>query len=170
MLAYAILSIPLTWPAHILPLIIGIVLLRTLRDSPLSGLLGLFTLKPLLATPLWASLLYVVEDSSGLLHGPLGPLITLLPGIGLTLLILLNQRRNLRYAGWLLIPILVLDALRWINSFLYALNQLSLQWHYPYGLTVGLFMPNLFAVMALAMALWSPHGYAAGPRPASPAR
>jgi hypothetical protein len=152
-LAFAFPILLATWPAHLLPAVIGGVLLVGYPHKALSGLAGLLTLKPLVATPLWVWL-YVFSEQHGLLYGAVGPLLTLLPGIGLTLIILGIKRQDLAYAGRLLIIFLVCDALRWINSFLFVLNGEPLVLDYSPADIRGLILPNLYAVMSLVMVFW----------------
>jgi len=104
----------LCMPTAIIPLIVGIHLIRRGADNPFAQFAGLLTLKPLLATPLW------VMSASTLRYGETNGLpLTLLPGAGLTLFLMLLYHTLLfgedavRAAWWLI----VLDCVRWLNSF-----------------------------------------------------
>ena len=135
-----------TSPAYVLPLILGPVLLRRFREDDLSRMAGWFTLKPLLATPLWA---WIVDLEGGTgFYLPLDAFPTLIPGIGLTLWILWKYRHLLRSNMGTIILLLVGDALRWLNSF--AWLTIDSDAGSPFY-TAGLILPNAYAVMALVI-------------------
>jgi hypothetical protein len=101
-------------PIVFIPVIIGFYVIYRKRGDALSQFAGLLTLKPLLATPIWASLIKSPQEST---TGSV--LSTLIPGVGLTLLLLVFFSPLLldsatRSAAWRL---LALDCLRWLSSF-----------------------------------------------------
>ena len=139
-----------TSPAFVLPIILGPIILRRYREDELSRLAGLFTLKPLLATPLWG-LIFSLEDRLSLAPS-LKLAVTLVPGIGLTLLILWATRRAFAAERRTGLLFLAADALRWLNTFAWLLFSASLGRSSPDVLyVVGLVLPNAYAVMALLM-------------------
>jgi hypothetical protein len=137
-----------TCPAYLLPLILGPILLRRFKDDELSKMAGWFTLKPLLATPLWA--LIVDLEGRTRFYTTLDALPTLIPAIGLTLWIVWKYRHLLRTNLGTVILLLIGDALRWLNSFAWlTIDSSSGSPFY----TAGLILPNAFAVMVLVIAL-----------------
>ena len=146
-LNFAVIALAFTLPAFILPLILGPILLRRYRDDDLSKLAGWLTLKPVLATPLWA--LILGSMSSFTAFPALKEALTLIPGIGLTLLILWANRRLFAAEKTTGLMFLLADALRWLNAFawVYFSASLGMSAPDPYYV-IGLVLPNAFAVMA----------------------
>ena len=146
-LNYFLYSIPFWVPA-----VIGLYLVLK-RPSDLSLMAGILTLKPIITTPVWFSMMGRLSAAD-----PLQPthFLSILPGAGLTLIIALAFRHLFSGprsgdAGVLL----TLDCARWFNSFLILL---------PYGNTglgalacifslVGLALPTIFAFVALTLSL-----------------
>lgn len=150
-------------PAFILPFILGLVILVKYRKDDLSRLAGVFTFKPIIATPLWAVIfqqttsvpvmLPEAADKSHLLT-PLY-ILTLLPGATLTLLIVIAFRKLYAQKSKWAYVLLGLDMLRWLNTFF-----AHLIWVRPYGLSTGWFLyiagmvlPNVYAVIALVISI-----------------
>jgi hypothetical protein len=127
-----------------LPLIIGLALVRRTTTSGLSHLSGWLTLKPLVATPLWIAL--VAATSTGNWSRPsLAYGLTALPGVGLTIVLVWVFRAEVRWRPinpvWLL---LVLDTLRWGSSFLLGFDTAAA----IYLVLMSLAMPTVFALCA----------------------
>ena len=121
----------------------------------LSRMAGLLTLKPIVTTPIWATIIYFFLPYS---IDRLEPAhwLTILPGAGVTIMIVFMYRHL--FSGPTASSatvLLVLDCIRWLNSFLLIL---------PYGggtngplsclfAFVGLAMPSVFAVVALTLTI-----------------
>lgn len=135
-------------PAFVLPAILGPVILRLYRGDELSKLAGVFTLKPLLATLLWA-FIYSLGITLDLPEGAV-QILLLIPGIGLTMLIVLAFKRLFRSETRIALVLLVVDALRWLNTFAWVRSRDVLE--SPLYM-VALILPNAYAIMALAI-LW----------------
>jgi hypothetical protein len=144
-----ICSVPLWIPAAI-----GLYLYVN-RPDDLGKMATYLTLKPIVTTPIWFAIIYTLLPP--FIH-KLEPahFLTLLPGAGLTIVIVFMYRHLFRgpSAGSAII-LLVLDCIRWLNSFLLIL---------PYGggtngplnclfAFIGLAMPSAVAVAALALTL-----------------
>ena len=143
-------SIPFWVPAAI-----GLYLVAK-RPTDLSLMAGLFTLKPIVTTPIWfaiiSSLLSTPNEKLELAH-----FLSILPGASVTVMIVIVFRRLFSgpRSGSARV-LLVLDCIRWLNSFLIVL---------PYGgntqsgslvcifAFIGLTMPTVFAVIALMISL-----------------
>jgi hypothetical protein len=137
-----------TSPAYVLPILLGPLILRSYRADPLGGLAGAFTLKPLAATPLWALLLFL-SDRMGL-PDQLAPLVVLIPGIGLTLIIVRLYGQVFRSEKRIAFILLACDALRWLNTFFWSLLSGDLSAQTPFHI-IGLVLPNAYAIMAIAI-------------------
>jgi hypothetical protein len=135
------------------PGLAGVYLCVT-RRSRISRLAGLLTLKPILATPIWLAIL-----GSDLSPAIVKPIASVLPGMGLSLLIVVVYWRLLSdpNAGAARI-LLGLDCLRWLNSAALAFSSGG----YLFALTpsvvcifapLGLVLPTVFAVVALTLSL-----------------
>jgi hypothetical protein len=125
------------------------------RPDDLGKLATYLTLKPIVATPIWFAIIYTLLPPS--IH-ELEPahFLTILPGVSLTIAIVFMCRHVFTgpRAGSAIV-LLALDCIRWLNSFLLIL---------PYGggtngplnclfAFVGLAMPSVFAVVALALTI-----------------
>ncbi len=143
------LSIPFLIPAAV-----GLYLLISWPGS-LGLMAALLTLKPIVATPIWVAIIQGFSISTDRLQP--AHFLSLLPGAGLTLLIVLVFRPLFSgpQAGSALI-LVAIDCARWLNSFLLIL---------PYGdnsggilircisALLGLALPTVFAVVALRTVL-----------------
>ena len=123
------------------------------RPDDLGKMATYLTLKPIVATPIWFAMISTLLPPSIQKLEP-AHFLTILPGAGLTTVIVLMHRHV--FAGpqaGSAIVLLVLDCIRWLNSFLLIL---------PYGggtngllnclfAFVGLAMPSVFAVVALTL-------------------
>jgi hypothetical protein len=147
-MAMALLILLFTWPAYVLPIIIGPVILRVFAGDPLGKMAGVFTLKPLVATPIWALIVVMGNDSK--LSPDIRELLTLIPGIGLTLILVLVFRRLFETERNIAFILLGADALRWLTTFVFVKS------HGDPGdalYVAALIMPNAYAVLALVI-LW----------------
>jgi hypothetical protein len=152
-LGSALMSCIFVLPAFVLPVLLVPILLRVFRADELVRTASYFTLKPLLATFLWAFLYFLGEGGLGLPR-PLTLGLTLVPGIGLTLLILWGARKHFRTESATLLLFLAADALRWLNSFLFMLGSGPNGWGDPGpNYLAGMILPNLYAVMAVVV-MW----------------
>lgn len=98
----------------VVPFLLGFIILAGNWRSPFARYAGLLTLKPLVATPLWGLAVSANPRNPGE-HW----LLSLLPGIGLTLLILLVAGKPLTHPSTRrpALVLLALDAARWLSSF-----------------------------------------------------
>jgi hypothetical protein len=146
-------------PIFIVPAIVGFYLLVSSRGNGLRRMAGWLTLKPIVATPIWIAILDSITS-----RWDASIILTIIPGAGLTLLIMLAfqpllfgpQRSS---TAWWLIK---LDCVRWINSFvLLALEPTpsgSLLAPVVCGTVVlGLTMPTLFAIVVWFSMRGTPH-------------
>jgi len=151
MLRAVFLGMVILWPAFVLPLIAGIAILIYFRGDPIRGLAGAFTMKPVLATPVWLYIILTITEV-----GNRGSPPTLIPGIGLTLLLLYLFRRLFRTERKAFLLLLAGDAVRWLYSLAYlrfwmgSLGDLTLK-DPPF--LVGILLPNAYALMAFLF-LW----------------
>lgn len=137
-----------------IPAAIGLYLYVN-RPDDLGKMATYLTLKPIVATPIWFAIIYTLLPP--FIH-KLEPahFLTLLPGAGLTIVIVFMYRHVFTgpSAGSAII-LLVLDCIRWLNSFLLIL---------PYGggtngplnclfAFIGLAMPSVLAVVALMLTI-----------------
>lgn len=140
--------------ALLIPLITGINIIARNPRNRLAQLAGLLTLKPLLATPLWFTTISSVGN--GKTQPSIDGLVTtLLPGVGLTVLLLvvyhgvLRDNRTRAGAVWLLL----LDCARWLNSFILLLSGGSYFSSTLTGLMcvtapLGIVLPSIYAFVA----------------------
>jgi hypothetical protein len=139
-------------------IIIGLKLILKASGDDLTRMAGWLTLKPVLTTPIWFAILVALGDSPI----PFVPAcISILPGVALTSVAAIVFWPTLcdpRARGARLL--LVLDCLRWMNTFLLTLTGFLGS---PYGLTdtgtfvchsalLGLAMPTVFALVAYFVA------------------
>jgi hypothetical protein len=110
---------PRTIPAYILPVIIGSILLARSKTNQLSRLAGVFTLKPLVATPIWL-FIYLYTHLEGL-PVVIEVFFLLLIAVGLTGLIVLVFKPLLKTETKMVSVLLVMDSLRWLNTALYLI-------------------------------------------------
>ena len=144
-----LLSIPFWVPAAV-----GLYLVAK-RSTDLSLMAGLLTLKPIVTTPIWFAILNTFHPYPNELG--FANFLSILPGASVTVMIVILFRRLFSgpRAGGARV-LLVLDCIRWLNSFLLIL---------PYGgntqigslvcifALIGLTMPTVFAVTALMISL-----------------
>jgi len=143
----------LLMPLFVLPLIVGIHLMRTSSPHTPVQMIAIFTLKPILATPILFSLIAIFGQSLPRSQLPLF-VFCALPGVILTCAILFVYRAALRSAGaGPLLFILLCDGLRWGST---ALGFAFAQGRPTSDLAgiglLGVAMPSLFALVALALA------------------
>ncbi len=150
----------------IIPLIIGIVLLTRYGKDKLLQLVAWFTLKPLVAYPIWALIrLSISPIRIGLQPSPSNPLN--------------DYRLDLKASGWALIPSVILtlaiiyifrksfksisarvfllgDILRWLYTFAVSILIFNFPTNPPYfGLVlvaIGFLIPSIYAIIALIFA------------------
>ena len=143
-LAGLICFLPILAPFMIAPLIIGKQLLARNSASALPQFAGWLTLKPLITTPIWLLLVGLTFSGDWFKPSP-AYLLTALPGIIGTLIIVASYRSELCWscgAEWVL---LVLDTVRWGCSLLWGLSAQS------NGLgcaLIGLMLPSIYAGVA----------------------
>jgi hypothetical protein len=135
-------------PAFTLPVIIGPILLLKFRDE-LGKMAAWFTLKPLLATPLWIVSLFMIDSSSSL-NPKILQTLTMLPAILLTLLLVLRFRKVIPMESKSAAVLIILDALRWLNTYIWLATGGKPYLQDPF-LLAGWILPNLYAVIALVI-------------------
>lgn len=145
---YTLMILIFVSPAAILPLILGPIILRVFREDEISSMAGLLTLKPLLATPLWAFIIALGSELD--LPGLITQLLSIVPGIGLTLLIVWKFRALFGTQQKIAFVLLAVDAMRWLNSFAaFQFGHGAGDFYY----WLGLILPNAYAILVLAI-LW----------------
>ena len=131
------------------PITIGPIILLSHRHDALARLAGVFTVKPLAATPLWALILALRPDIRSDAQQTTSLLLTLVPGIGLTLLILWVFRRVYKLEPTRAYVLLGADVIRWLSTFvmllMYPNADLSLRAGYY---LLALAVPNAYAFLA----------------------
>jgi hypothetical protein len=139
------------WPAFMLPVILGSLILRQYGHDPLGRMAGMFSMKPLAATPLWA-LIFAMGDRQEISFA-VTQVISWVPAILLTLLLAILFRRVFstdRRLAWVLIG---MDAVRWLNTFTgVALNR-ALGGALSTFYLAGIIIANAYPVVALII-LW----------------
>jgi hypothetical protein len=144
----------LTLPAYILPLIAGPLILVFFRKDPLARLAAFFTLKPIIATPVWILLYQLTLSVHYIYHTFAFYLATLLPGFLITLILVYGYRFLFRSSPVFFSLLIGLDVVRWSYTFFLFLPVLGFS---PVELvegpwfTVALVFPNLYAAMALIL-------------------
>ena len=147
-----------------LPALVGVILLlaylRSARggDDRLVLLAALLTLKPIVATPIW---LFILNLSAYPLPSlPLAVLLSLLPGVGLTAVILVLFRPMFMEPGRTPPRILLaLDCVRWLNSFFALVLSVGSS---NIGVAIycilpmayfGMVLPSIFALVAAVLVI-----------------
>ena len=147
-------SVPLvlifTSPAFVLPLILGPIILRKFVDDSLSRLAGVFTLKPLVATPLWALSLVLLDELK--LPKDIGPALSLIPAIVLTVMIVWRYNNLFKTETRIASVLAGADAIRWLNTFAWMQSGGHARITDTF-LMAGWILPNAYAVMSLVI-LW----------------
>ena len=132
----------------LLPLVAGIILLVWYRKAEINRLIALFTLKPVLAYPLWFYITTTIStywydnwfDNINQLFGDWLPLI---PAIILTIGIIYTFRNMFTHQlAWLFLG---LDILRMLNTLLLASSDEMDYFSFPFGLL----LPSIIAILAL---------------------
>ncbi len=154
MLEVAIGIVAVSLPALLLALLIGALVLPSYRQLKFWNLAIIFTLKPLVATPLWALTIAALSSSNpaGLQEAPI--FLTLLPGAALTVIIIGYFRHLFWPPTWTACLFLALDILRWVNSYLVV--RLIPAWptwgpDIPPAMMLAYLLPSAFAMMAWAV-------------------
>jgi len=131
----------------ILPFVTGLLMLILLRKDKLSLLAALFTLKPVIAYPIWwrLAILLTVDPPEGM-SAPISSFLSILPAILLTAVIVFPFRALFKQE-WLSWVWLGGDVLRWMNTFLL--------FAFPFStgamLGFGLMFPSIYALLTLAI-------------------
>ncbi len=147
------------------PLIIGACILIFLRGRKFGTLAGLFTLKPVLATPLWLLVLDTAAPALPDLSQEAMAALSLLPAVILTAIIVLVFRR-LYWPGTIIAYVLLAgDVIRWLNT--YALTtSITLEMAF----LTAFILPSAYAILALVIVLLQkPPAPAAAAAPPAPA-
>ena len=153
LLSATVFVIIYVWPAFILPLILGSILLIRFRQDNMSRVLGWLTLKPIAATFLLAWYLAIFGSSEGDI-----PFFALIPGPLLTFIISFRFRNLFKTQKLLFGLFLGLDALRWINTFIMLSPWVQPSYH-PDNLRgssfyiIALILPNVYALIAMSTGL-----------------
>lgn len=146
-------------PALILPLALGVYLLR--KHRLIHRFIGFFTLKPVIATPIYIALIIIGSLLTQSSQTYFGAYLAIVPGLVLTVLIV--RRYKLFFTGEyrkVAITLLVMDLLRWgsailLITFLYEVfcvgrncaEQIA-SWVGIGVLFVALLMPSLYTGVA----------------------
>ena len=137
-------------PLLLMPAVIGIVLLAAYGRDPLSRMAASFTLKPVVAAPLWGAILIWTGSFNRNGSDP-AFLLSMLPGGILTLFIVWKFRSLFRgpqpHWAWILLG---LDGVRWSNSLFFSSSPHPVLGMVSVG--VATMMPTLYALVALAVA------------------
>ena len=147
----------LTLPAYILPLIAGPLILVFFRKDPFSRMAAFFTLKPVIATPLWILLYQLTLSIHYTYHTFAFYLATLLPGFLITLILVYGYRFLFRSSPLVFSLLVGLDVVRWSYTFFLFLPVLGFS---PVELAknpwfiIALVLPNLYTGMALSLVLF----------------
>jgi len=133
----------------LIPLVVGVLLLRTFTpsDPGFYRMAGCLMLKPLVTIPLLLWIAYLLIDAPRLLKASA----SVLPDIVITLLLMYRYRhlfagRQARQAWGLVL----VDGLRWGNALLALLYPES--GFFPLFLLVGILMPSLYTLAAYILA------------------
>jgi hypothetical protein len=132
----------------LLPFVAGIVLLVWFRKDELDRLIALFTLKPVLAYPLWFYITttigtYWYDNWFDNIKQLLGSWLPLIPAIILTIGIIYTFRNMFTHPlAWLFLG---LDILRMLNTFILASSDEMDNFSFPFGLV----LPSMLAILAL---------------------
>lgn len=139
-------------PALVLPLILGIIVLRMPAADRFARFAGWFTLKPVLATPIWAFVLSLGARTWMSAPSQTNVNAGLIPAISLTLIIVLIFRDQFRSAPLLTGIFLAADVGRWLSTYLWlsSVNLTGLFLFLRLGLEFLAFaLPSAYAIMAL---------------------
>ena len=131
-----------------LPFVVGIVILVGYWEDELNRLIGFFTIKPVLAYPIWFYLTttigtYWYDNWFDNIKQLLGSWLPLIPAIILTVGIICAFRNMVTYhLAWLFLG---LDILRMLNTFILADSDEMDNVAFPFGLA----LPSMIAILAL---------------------
>jgi hypothetical protein len=124
-------TFPNLFPYLLPALIIGIYLIVKFKENDFARFAGIITLKPLIATPLWLLIFNWVDYNFGIGELSFPILLTALPGVGITLIIIIFFRSLFKspYNNQVLV-LLGGDTLRWGSTFFiysrsYTMNTLG---------------------------------------------
>ncbi len=137
----------------LLPFLIGSAILVFSWKDELNRLIGFFTLKPVLAYPLWFYISTTVIDTwydnwlDHIIHS-FGTLLPLVPAIILSIIIIYSFRAM--FTNRLAQLFLGLDILRMVNTFILANTSMG-----DFFLLFGLILPSLIAVLALGITTYN---------------
>ncbi len=132
----------------LLPFVAGIVLLVWFRKDELNRLIALFTLKPVLAYPLWFYITTTIgthwyDNWFDNVKQLLGGWLPLIPAIILTIGIIYAFRNMFTHQlAWLFLG---LDILRMLNTLILASSDEMDNFSFPFGLV----LPSMIAILAL---------------------
>ena len=146
-----------------LPLIIGIIILTHFGKEKSIRLAAFFTLKPVVAYPLWVLIRFSISPLRfGLMPGPPNPLgdilldlraslLAAIPAIALTIAIVYVFRQLFKARSALLF--LMGDVLRWVYTFVVSVTVFNYSGNFPYLgillIIIGFLLPSIYAIAAL---------------------
>ena len=131
-----------------LPLVVGMIILVGYRKGEINRVIGFFTIKPVLAYPLWFYITttigtYWYDNWFDNIKQLLGSWLPLIPAIILTIAIIYVFRNMFTYRlAWLFLG---LDILRMLNTLILASSDEMDNFSFPFGLV----LPSMIAVLAL---------------------
>ena len=139
------MSFLVTWPVYIGPLIVGLPAL--FQKGSFTRAAALFTLKPILSTPLWVLISFAVK-------GIFVP--TLLPGLLLALILIYCFRHLFRTDLKSFLLLIGMDVIRWLTIFLicppWAYDSIGGCYTDNHSvLLIGFLTSNLYAVIVFAL-------------------
>jgi len=137
----------------IAPIIIGVILLIRFKKYRFGLLAAIFTLKPIIAYPIWFFVYSNYYDNRNIF---LAASMAILPGVVLTLIIIYKFRSlfNFKINNWAAWLLLSFDTLRWVGVYLYSLGGDSpiSKFIDVYSISSALMMslnPTLYSFIAL---------------------
>jgi len=139
-------------PLLLPPGLIGLFILIKYRSSKFAKFTGLLTLKPLIATPIWFYIYNVYSRNYNTCEIHPAYIFTALPGLGITILLVLFFSKELFGRNRKLVYILIfLDTIRWSNSVIFfphcpPLHEL---WKVIFPALFGLAFPTIFSLVAI---------------------
>ncbi len=141
-----------TWPIFILPVILGLLVLIKYRSFRICQAAGIFTLKPIIATPIWGALLFLSWNNEVPYY------LTLLPGAIFTITIVFSFRRLFLTNPRIFTLLLLTDVLRWLMSFTLASSPGQRPFNFSGStqfITLSAYVfPSIYAMMALFIGIF----------------
>jgi hypothetical protein len=142
----------LTLPAFILPICMSPIIWALSKGNNVIKLAATFSFKPIIAIPLWILIHAIFVSDPYFLASALFHLLTLIPAVGLTIIIVMIFRHLYKSKSKPAFLLLGLDAVRWIYTALVS-SFAPLNDTFFILIGIGDAIPNLVSVIALVIAL-----------------